>query len=94
MFALTLVLNARPITVGSSSTWHRFAGMMARPAAISLRTFSTSTPSRSATNCISSVTTPARAQVSWVSPALRRATQAERRSGSPPPGRTGGPDVS
>ena len=66
MFALTFTANARPMIIGSDSGWFTLAGMMARPAATSLRTSSTSTPSRAATNRISGVTRPARAQASWV----------------------------
>jgi len=92
MLALTLVRNALPTIMGSSSTWRMFAGMMARPAASSDRTFSTSTPSRSATNRISGVTRPWRASVSWVSPAGCSDNQG-RRTGSLP-STAAGPAVS
>ena len=49
MFALTFTANALPMIIGSDSGWFTFAGMMARPAATSERTSSTSTPSRRAT---------------------------------------------
>src|ERR1700756_2808060 len=38
MLALILTRKLRPIIIGSSSGWLMFEGMMARPAAISLRT--------------------------------------------------------
>src|SRR6266853_1624352 len=62
MFELILHLNATPMPMGSSDLWWMFAGMMARPRAISLRTSSGSIFSRPATKAISSVTTPWRAQ--------------------------------
>ncbi len=49
MLAFTLVRKRRPMIIGSDSGWLMFAGMIARPAATSLRTSSTSTFSRSAT---------------------------------------------
>ncbi len=61
MLALILVVNALPITIGSSSRCRMLAGMMARPRATSWRTRSGSTPSRRAAQLISSVTMPARA---------------------------------
>src|SRR5882762_2204637 len=62
MFELILHLNATPIPMGSSDWWWMFAGMMARPRAISLRTNSGSIFSRPATKAISSVITPWRAK--------------------------------
>jgi hypothetical protein len=47
--------------IGSSSTWLRLAGMMARPRATSERTNSGSKPSRIAMNSISGVISPLRA---------------------------------
>jgi hypothetical protein len=61
MFALILVRKLRPMIIGSSSGCLTLAGMIARPRATSLRTSSTSMPSRSATNSISRVTMPLRA---------------------------------
>ena len=61
MFALTFTRNARPMIIGSASGWFTFAGMIARPAATSLRTSSTSQSSRSATKRISGVISPRRA---------------------------------
>ena len=61
MLAFTLTRNRRPMIIGSASGWLTLAGMIARPAATSLRTSSASQPSRVATNSISGVTTPARA---------------------------------
>ena len=61
MFALTFTANALPMIIGSASGWFTFAGMMARPAATSERTSSTSRPSRSATKRISGVISPRRA---------------------------------
>jgi hypothetical protein len=66
MFALILTRNFLPMIIGSDSGWLRLAGITARPRATSLRTSSTSTPSRTATNRISGVTMPALAQASWV----------------------------
>ena len=48
MLALIFTRNRRPMTIGSSSVCRVLAGMMARPAAISLRTSSGSQPSRAA----------------------------------------------
>ena len=45
MLALILVLNALPITIGSSSRWRMLAGMIARPRATSSRTSSGATRS-------------------------------------------------
>ncbi len=54
MLALIFTRNARPMIMGSDSGWLTFAGgMIARPAATSERTSSTSQPSRSATKRIS-----------------------------------------
>ncbi|MCY1311675.1 hypothetical protein D9M70_620060 [compost metagenome] len=61
MLALIFTRKRLPMIIGSDSGWLTFAGMIARPAATSLRTSSTSQPSRTATYRISSVTTPARA---------------------------------
>jgi hypothetical protein len=61
MFALTFTRKRRPMIIGSDSGWFTLAGMIARPAATSLRTSSTSHPSRTATYSISGVTMPARA---------------------------------
>ena len=61
MFELILHLNAMPMPIGSSALWWMFAGMIARPRAISLRTSSGSIFSRRATYSISSVITPLRA---------------------------------
>ena len=61
MLALIFTRNLRPMIIGSISGWFMLAGMMARPRAISLRTSSGSTPSRSATNSISGVISPRRA---------------------------------
>ncbi len=47
--------------MGSDSGWLMLAGRMARPAAISSRTSSGATPSRTATKAISGVTSPRRA---------------------------------
>ena len=58
MLALIFTKNFEPMIIGSSSVWLMFAGMIALPAASSLRTSSTSTFSRNATNRISSVTMP------------------------------------
>ncbi len=48
MLALIFTRNRLPMTIGSASGWLRLAGMIARPAATSLRTSSTSQPSRAA----------------------------------------------
>jgi hypothetical protein len=61
MLALTFTRNRRPMTIGSDSGWLMFAGMIARPAATSERTRSTSQSSRTATYSISGVTIPWRA---------------------------------
>ena len=61
MLALTFTRNRRPMIIGSDSGWLTLAGMIARPAATSLRTSSTSHDSRAATYSISGVTMPARA---------------------------------
>ena len=61
MFALIFTRKFRPMIIGSISGWLMFAGRMARPRAISLRTNSASSPSRSATNAISGVISPLRA---------------------------------
>ena len=66
MLAFTFTRNRFPMIMGSISGWFTFAGSTARPAAISSRTTSGSTPSRIATNSISGVITPARAYASWV----------------------------
>ena len=55
MLALIFTAKCRPITIGSSSVWLMFAGMMARPRATSDRTNSGSKPSRIAMNSISGV---------------------------------------
>ena len=55
MFALTLTRKRRPMIIGSLSGWLTLAGMIARPAATSSRTSSTSQFSRAATNRISGV---------------------------------------
>ncbi|SII63576.1 Uncharacterised protein [Mycobacteroides abscessus subsp. abscessus] len=49
MFALILTRNALPMIIGSDSGWLMFDGMIARPAATSERTSSTSHCSRIAT---------------------------------------------
>jgi hypothetical protein len=61
MLALILVRNRVPMTIGSVSGWLTLAGRMARPRAISSRTSSGATPSRTATNSISGVISPRRA---------------------------------
>ena len=61
MLALIFTRKALPMIIGSDSGWLMLFGMMARPAATSLRTSSTSQFSRRATNRISGVTTPCRA---------------------------------
>ena len=61
MFALIFTRNGRPISIGSLSGWFTLLGRIARPRAISLRTSSGSTFSRSAANSISGVTMPRRA---------------------------------
>ena len=61
IFALTFTWKLRPIIIGSASGWLIFAGKIARPSAISLRTNSGSTPSRIATYSISDVMMPLRA---------------------------------
>jgi hypothetical protein len=61
ILALILTRNALPMIIGSDSGWLTLLGMIARPAATSLRTSSTSQSSRSATNRISWVMTPSRA---------------------------------
>ena len=61
MLALTFTRKRRPMIIGSDSGWLTLAGMIARPAATSLRTSSTSQPSRTATYSISGVTMPRRA---------------------------------
>ncbi len=83
MLALTLTRKASPMTIGSVSGWLRLAGMTARPAATSSRTFSAETPSRSAMNSISRVISPRRAQASWVSRCPRRSIQPRRSGGRP-----------
>src|SRR5260370_665113 len=60
MLALIFTRNLRPMTIGSDSGWLMFAGSTARPAAISSRTTSGATPSRSAANSLSGVTSPRR----------------------------------
>ena len=69
MLALILVVEARPMHIGSS-WWRRctlLAGMIMRPAATSTRICSTlRCASRSATRFISGVISPARAHSSWV----------------------------
>ena len=61
ILALIFTRNALPMIIGSDSGWLTLLGMIARPAATSLRTSSTSQFSRSATNRISWVMTPSRA---------------------------------
>ncbi len=61
MFALTFTRNRLPMIIGSISGWLTLAGSTARPAAISSRTISGETFSRSATNSISGVISPRRA---------------------------------
>ena len=61
ILALIFTRKAFPMIIGSDSGWLILAGMIARPAASSERTSSTSQFSRSATNRISSVMIPARA---------------------------------
>ena len=91
MFALTFTRNRLPISIGSLSGWFTLFGRIARPAAISARTTSGSTPSRIAANSISGVTTPCRAKYSWVTPGPgRSAIHPSRTRGGCPPG----PDVS
>ncbi len=53
MLALTFTRNRLPMIIGSISGWFTLAGSTARPAAISSRTTSASTFSRTATNSIS-----------------------------------------
>ena len=88
MLALIFTWKARPMIIGSSSGWLRLAGMIARPRATSLRTSSAGTPSRSATNSISSVISPRRANWSWVIAPDPRRTSRRRpggtSAGSPP----------
>ena len=74
MLALILVKNALPMIIGSLSGWLTLFGMMARPAATSARTFSTSQCSRNATNSISRVISPRRAYAICVTrlPSLAR----------------------
>jgi hypothetical protein len=62
MLALILTWKLRPITIGSSSGWLMLAGMIARPRATSLRTYSGPIPSRMAMNSISGVISPRRAK--------------------------------
>src|SRR2546429_4542333 len=66
MLALTFTRKARPMVMGSDSGWFTLAGTIDLPAATSARTVSGSTPSRMATNSISGVTWPLRADVSLV----------------------------
>ena len=61
MFALIFTRKLRPMIIGSSSGWLMLAGMIARPRATSARTNSAGSPSRSAMNSISGVTSPRRA---------------------------------
>ena len=61
MLALTFTRKRLPMIIGSASGWLMLAGMIARPAATSERTSSTSQRSRRATNSISGVTIPLRA---------------------------------
>ncbi len=61
MLALTFTRKRLPMIIGSISGWLTFAGSTARPAAISSRTTSGETFSRSATNSISGVISPRRA---------------------------------
>ncbi|MNY69742.1 hypothetical protein D3C86_2077240 [compost metagenome] len=58
MLALIFTKKALPMIIGSDSGWLMLFGIIALPAATSLRTRSTSQFSRNATNCISGVTTP------------------------------------
>ena len=93
--------------IGSDSGWLTLAGSTARPAAISSRTSSAATPSRIATNSISGVTIPARADASWVGRSAgqrvpprtgatspRAAIHGPRSGGSPTSGSLPGPEVS
>ena len=61
MLALIFTKKFRPMIIGSLSGWLTFEGRIARPRAISPRTNSGSTLSRSATNSISGVISPRRA---------------------------------
>lgn len=61
MFALIFTRNALPMIIGSDSGWLTLVGMIARPAATSQRTSSTSHCSRKATKRTSGVTIPRRA---------------------------------
>ena len=61
MLALIFTRKCRPMIIGSLSGWLMFAGMIARPRAISSRTTSGAMPSRRATNSISGVISPRRA---------------------------------
>ena len=61
MLAFTLTRNFEPMIIGSASGWLMFAGMIARPRAISSRTNSAGKPSRIAMNSISGVISPLRA---------------------------------
>ena len=77
MLALILQREATPMAIGSSvlARWTLLAGMTMRPRATSARISSGSRFSRVATKRIGSVTTPARANSSWVEraePAMSR----------------------
>ncbi len=61
MLALIFTRKFRPMTMGSDSGWLTLLGRMARPRAISSRTYSAGMPSRVATNSISGVISPRRA---------------------------------
>ena len=63
MLALTLQRVSMPMAMGSTSGWLILAGMIMRPAAISERMSSEEMFSRRATNSISSVTRPRRAEM-------------------------------
>ena len=64
--------------------------MTARPAATSVRTTSTSIPSRAAMKRISGVMWPARAQASWVRTGVGSSAEAGAASGWAQPSRVGG----
>ena len=81
MLALIFVFAAMPMPIGSSRFCRctLLAGMTIRPRATSLRTNSGSRPSRLATNSISGVTSPSRADSIWVMVhSIRRIRLAEK----------------
>lgn len=66
MLAFTFTRKFLPMIIGSISRWLMFTGSTARPAAISSRTNSGVTFSRTATYSISAVISPRWAYASWV----------------------------